>query len=370
LSPSKHGFEASLFHPDSGEEPVGGILLVGPSQLRFQTEGYSVDLPIATLQVEFEDGGKGIFFRDPARPEIRIFTLDSSILTRPGIKSRPEVASMLAGREMKRALRFTAYFVVGCALAVWLGSLAVTAMAGAIVARIPLSWEQKMGDEQIARLQKKGMLLDDSNDVAQLTSLAQPLIQALPKDRRDLKFFVSKNPEPNAFALPGGFVVVNAGLLRQLDQPDEVLGVLAHELAHQTKRHAIRRSVAATGPLVVFGLFLHSGSGIGNLVAFGSGLMVFQEFSQVYETEADDTGWNYLVAANINPSAMIRAFHKLEAWEAKREPDASGPQALQSHPATQKRIARLEKKWDKLPRKSDFVTLPQVQWTLDGAVKT
>jgi hypothetical protein len=76
--------------------------------------------------------------------------------------------------------------------------------------------------------------------------------------------------------------------------------------------------------------------------------MVYQGFSQDYETEADDTGWNYLVAANIDPRGMIRAFQKLEAYrKSKVGLRPSRRKALQGHPATEKRIARLENKWTK-----------------------
>ncbi len=364
MNPTNQGFEASLFQPENGDEPIGGQLLVGRSQLQFQSSARSLEIPFLHLDIEFEQGGPGMFFSDATRPDVRLYAVNPAILRRPGIKSLPQVASHLARRELTRALRVTLYFAAGCVLAVWLGSLAMRAMASAIVARVPMSWEQKMGGETIAALQKKGLLLDASNDVAQLGALAAPLIQALPADRRDLRFYISKDPQPNAFALPGGFVVVNAGLLQLLDQPDEVLGVLAHELAHQIKRHAIRRGIAATGPLVIFGLFLHSDSGAGNLLTFGSGLMVFQEFSQSYETEADDTGWKYLVAANIDPAGMIHALQKLQASAATGGKAAFGPEALQSHPATEKRIERLQKKWDKLPRKTDFLELPPMKWTV------
>jgi len=368
LNPTSHGFEASLFHPDFGSEPVGGKVSIGPKHLQFQSETVSLDIPVANLEVEFENADKGIWFSDTMRPDIRVFTLAQSILRHPTIRSHPQVASVLSRRDLNRALRLTLYFVAGCALAVWLGSLAMSAMASAIAARIPPEWEQKIGAMEIERLRQNGKLLDDSNDVAQLAVLAEPLIQALPAGRRDLKFYIANDSKPNAFALPGGHVVVNAGLLRMTDQPEELLGVLAHELAHQTKRHLLRRTIAAAGPLVIFGLFLHSESRMGNFVTLGSGLMVFQGFSQDYETEADDTGWNYLVAANIDPRGMIRALRKLEALEEKRPLHGFGPQSLQSHPATAKRIARLENKWNKLARKSDFLNLAPVQWTLKNDV--
>ncbi|HEV7928191.1 MAG TPA: M48 family metallopeptidase [Verrucomicrobiae bacterium] len=368
MNPTSHAFEASLFHPDFGSEPVGGKVSVGPTQLRFQSETVSIDIPVANLEVEFENAGKGIWFYDTTRPDVRIFTLHQSILRHTTIRSHPQVASVLGRRDLNRALRLTLYFVGGCVLAVWLGSLAMSAMASAIAARIPPEWEQKIGAHEIDRLRQNGKLLDDSNDVTQLAALAEPLIQVLPPGRRDWKFYIADDFKANAFALPGGYVVVNAGLLRMTDQPEEILGVLAHELAHQTKRHLLRRTIAAAGPFVIFGLFLHSESRLGNFVTLGSGLMVFQGFSQQYETEADDTGWSYLVAANIDPRGMIRALQKLEALEEKRPLHGSGPQSLQSHPATAKRIARLENKWNKLARKTDFLTLAPVQWKLKNDV--
>jgi predicted Zn-dependent protease len=337
-------------------------------QFQFQSEAVTIDIPLATLAVEFENGGQGIFFYDTTRPDVRIYTCDQSILRHPAIRSHPQVASVLGRSELTRALRLTLYFAAGCVLVVWLGSLAMSAMARVITARIPMEWEQKTGAREMEKLRQSGTLLDDSNAVAQLTALAAPLIQVLPAGRRDLKFYIADNPEPNAFALPGGHVVVNAGLLQLADQPEELLGVLAHELAHQIKRHALRRKIAAAGPLVIFGLFLHSDNGMGKILTLGSGLIVYQGFSQDYETEADDTGWNYLVAANIDPRGMIRAFQKLEAWEGKLRLRALAPQALRSHPATEKRIARLEDKWNKLARKSDFLNLAPVPWTLQKTV--
>jgi predicted Zn-dependent protease len=368
LNRTPHGFEASLFNPDLGSQPVEGRLLIAGMQMQFQSETVSVNIPLAALEVEFDDESKGMFFSDVNSPDVKIFAWDQSILRLPGIRSKPQVASVLGRRELTRALRLTLYFAAGCVLVMWLGSLAMGVMAHAIAARIPIEWEQKIGAHEMEKLRKSGKLLDDSNAVAQLTALAAPLIQVLPAGRRDLTFYVADNPLPNAFALPGGHVVVNAGLLKMFDRPEELLGVLAHELGHQMKRHAIRQNIAAAGPLVVFGLFLHSDSGAGRIMTLSSGLMVYQGFSQDYETEADDTGWSYMVAANIDPRGMIEALRKCEASGGKPGLGAFTPRAFQSHPATGKRIARLENKWNKLARKSGFLDLPAMEWNLKNSV--
>jgi predicted Zn-dependent protease len=188
--------------------------------------------------------------------------------------------------------------------------------------------------------------------VARLAALAQPLIDVLPPDQRNLKFYILKDSSMNAFALPGGYVVVNTGLLEQVDRPEELLGVLAHEIAHVTQKHHFRKILSTAGPLVVCGIFFHSKTGVGNLLALGSGVLVVQGFSQEYETEADEVGWKYLVAARIDPRGMISTFKKLQAEE--RGMGHFLPQAFNSHPALEKRIARLEKRFKKLPRGADL----------------
>jgi predicted Zn-dependent protease len=103
---------------------------------------------------------------------------------------------------------------------------------------------------------------------------------------------------------------------------------------------------------------------MGNLLGAGSAIMVMQGFSQEYESEADDKGWQYLVAAHIDPRGMISMFQKLKTWEAAETGNAPDlvPQAFQSHPALEKRIGRLESKGKRLKRNSEFLTLDMQAW--------
>jgi len=318
------------------------------------------------VEVEFEEGSDRIYFNDPSRPDLKIFTSDQSVLKHPAIRNsgkvREQVSIVLGKREVLRALRLTVYFIVGCVVATWLCSVTVSFMVRTIAAGVPMEWEDKFGREEIDKLQKNGELLDDTNQIAQLTELAQPLIKALPESRRNLKFYIRNDDDPNAFALPGGYVVVHTGLLQITDTPEQLLGVLAHEIAHETQRHLIRKRIAAAGSLAVFGVFIQGKHATGSVAGMGSGILVFEGFSQRYETEADEVGWKYLVAANIDPRGMIEVFKKLKAEE-----DAMGfshlmPESLASHPPLSKRIARLEKKWDKLDRQTGFLELPPVKW--------
>ena len=368
LNEINQGYEAKLFHLDFGNEVVNGRIFLDRWKLRFQSDSVSEEIPMEAIEVHFEEGTDRICFNDPSRPDLKIFTSDERVLKHPSLRqaeqARTEITSVLGKRELSRALRLIAYFVVGCIVLTWVASISVSFMVRAIAARVPMEWEKKFGEEQIAELREEGRLIDDTNLIAQLTEVAQPLIKVLPANRRDLKFYILNDDDPNAFALPGEHVVVHSGLLRMVDTQEELLGVLAHELAHETQRHIIRKRIAAEGSLAVFGVFVRGRQATGGLLGMGSGFLVNQGFSQRYEAEADAVGWSYLVAANIDPRGMISMFKKLEGDE-----DGTGlshfiPQSLSDHPAMSKRIATLEKKWQKLDRKSGFLELPPVKWEL------
>ncbi|MGB7746684.1 MAG: M48 family metalloprotease [Verrucomicrobiia bacterium] len=153
--------------------------------------------------------------------------------------------------------------------------------------------------------------------------------------------------------------MVTSGLLKLADNT-ELAGVIAHESAHLALRHHTRRILSSAGPVLIFGIFLHSRDQLFNWLSAGSGLMMQQGFSQEYEFEAAAAGRKYLAAANIDPRGMIGLFRKFKAQEDKEKTTDALPQAFQSHPALDRRIARLKAEWKKLPRKSGFVELEAV----------
>lgn len=356
------GYKAYLFHPSLGNEVVEGRILVDRWGLRFQSGSVSDSIPSDRLAVEWEDSEGRVYFKDSTRPDLCIYTLDKSVSLRADLPQlaelRGEIAQITGRKNFSRSLRITLYALAVCVLAAWGVSLATSMMVRSLAAKVPPEWEEQFGRECIDHIGAKTSLVEHSNQVAQLTALAAPLLQVIPTGKTEVKFYIVDNPEPNAFAMPGGYVVVNSGLLKLTDKPEELLGVLAHELAHVTQRHLVRKMISASGPILIFGFFLHSRDRLLNTLSLGSGLMVFEGFSKEFETEADDVGWQYLVSANIDPRGMIRVFQKLKAWEAShRGYGMALPQAFNSHPLLEKRIARLESKWKRLPRQSGFLVL-------------
>ena len=86
-------------------------------------------------------------------------------------------------------------------------------------------------------------------------------------------------------------------MLELADRPEEVAGVVAHELAHVTQKHGFRKIISDAGPYLIMKIFFGGASGTAGVLGGSSQLLVRQSFSQEYELEADEVGWQYLVAA-------------------------------------------------------------------------
>jgi predicted Zn-dependent protease len=138
-----------------------------------------------------------------------------------------------------------------------------------------------------------------------------------------------------------------------------VAGVLAHELAHVTRRHSLRNIIKSAGLIITLQALIGDMSGLFGIAAEGSRYLLQQKFSRDFEREADDTGWDYLVAANIDPRGMTRSFEKIRDMIAASDMAVmEGTLALaNTHPTSQERIDRLTKKWEATANKENFVDL-------------
>lgn len=148
------------------------------------------------------------------------------------------------------------------------------------------------------------------------------------------RWFVADRPDINAFAAPGGVVVVYSGLIRSAGSAEEIAGVLAHEVAHAELRHSLRGMIKSLGLRALVSLLV--GDASGSVFADAATRLTELRFSREAELEADDEALRRLVAARINPNGMLRFYGKL-ASEQRLSPSA----ILSTHPATGDRIERL-----------------------------
>ena len=361
LSSTAPGFRAGLLHPDFGNEVVAGSIFIHRHGFRFESPRRSEEIPVDRITVEVQEAAGRICFYDCARPGLCIHTQDQRVFTVPGFPQLQAVRDQLGQergrREVVRSLRLTAYFVIGFLVIGWIFSRTTGAMVRSLAAQAPPGWEKEFGAAALEHLAEKSDLDRYTNQVAELTALAAPLLQNLALGSNSVRFHLVTDEEPNAFALPGGDVLVNTGLLELTDRPEELLGVLAHELAHVAKRHYAQKLVSSSGSFAVFGIFLGGRTDLARVFTSGSGLLLQQGFSREYETEADDAGWDYLVAARIDPRGMITFFQKIQQYEQKMAQAPRLPQSFQSHPALAQRIARLEARWRKRKSTAEFIPL-------------
>ena len=146
------------------------------------------------------------------------------------------------------------------------------------------------------------------------------------------EFYVAEDKSVNAFAMPGGYVVVHTGLLALAATPEEVAGVLAHEVRHVEGRHSLRALVKNAGISVTLTLIFGDIRGLAGM----ANQLLDLKFSRDNEAEADHEGLKSLVTAGIRPQGMRDFFRKMAAQ------DSAAPAWLSSHPASNERYASLD----------------------------
>src|SRR5215475_707678 len=159
----------------------------------------------------------------------------------------------------------------------------------------------------------------------------------------------------NAFALPGGFLYVNRGLLEAAENEAEVAGVIAHEIAHVAARHGVEQ--ASKGELINYlsiPLIFMGGVG-GYAIRQGLGLAVpltFLKFSRGAEKEADRLGAQYMWASGYDPNALVTFFEKLEAKDKKKPGTLS--KLFSTHPMTGDRITEVRELVARFPDRGEY----------------
>lgn len=205
------------------------------------------------------------------------------------------------------------------------------ALASLLTPVVPLSFDQKLGQIADATLGAR----DCSDPAAKkyVEELAQPLLDAARPLPFEMSFRVVDDPAVNAFALPGGFVVVNSGLLEAAESGEEIAGVLGHEIQHALLRHGTRRILREMGGSIALSI-LFGGSDLQSYAQVGSRLTGL-EYDRAEESEADREGVALLVRASIDPAGLAHFFERL------RKESLNPPELLSTHPDPGNRAAEI-----------------------------
>lgn len=190
------------------------------------------------------------------------------------------------------------------------------ATGGVDVSVMGRSTEVSIGDEMHKELMDEGAAYDDPELQAYVDRIGQRLVAASDTPDDTFTFTVVDSPDLNAFATPGGYIYVNRGLLAYLDNEAELAGVLAHEIAHVTARHAARQQTGRVTNQAV-GILAYILTGSGDLADASTmyGQELISGYGREHELEADGLGAEYMHRAGYDAQELLSVISVLKDQE-------------------------------------------------------
>jgi predicted Zn-dependent protease len=211
-----------------------------------------------------------------------------------------------------RSLRFI--FPVAVITAV-LASCAGNPTGGANFVLMSENAEIEKGLELHLEMLEQNQIYEDPEMQAYVEKIGQKMAAVSHRPELDYVFTIIDSPDINAFALPGGFVYVNRGLLTYLNSEAQLAAVLGHEIGHITARHAVRQQTAArSASAASIALIFVTGVDLRETTSLISGALI-SGYGRDMELEADSLGAEYLYNAGYSPLAMVEVIEVLKNHE-------------------------------------------------------
>ncbi|WP_312512904.1 M48 family metalloprotease [Massilia sp.] len=225
--------------------------------------------------------------------------------------------------------------------------------------------ERKLGEEIMRDIRRDRDYLDDEPIAEYLNNFGNGLVSAAPGARgetnADFTFFAVRDPQLNAFALPGGFIGSHSGLIIAAQSESELASVIAHEIGHVSQRHIARMLgqqrqdvLLPLASLILAALAAKGGSdaAMGVLMG-GQGLAIHRQlsFSRDAEREADRVGFQIMEAGGYDTTGIVAFFRRLQTASKLYGELPAGLSNLSSHPLTQERITDMQARIREMPKK-------------------
>jgi predicted Zn-dependent protease len=209
--------------------------------------------------------------------------------------------------------------------------------------------EKKLGERVLHEMEKKVEFVRDLTLHAFLDKIGQSLVAQVGPTPFEFKFYLINTLEPNAFALPGGYIFITTGLIVMAENEQEVAGVLSHEIAHVTRRHIAQliekgKRLNIASMVAILAAMLAGKGGVGSqaaaTMATATAGALELKYTREIEIDADQNGLHYLIKAGYDPNGMITIFNRIYKASLVLAPNI--PPYLSTHPAVENRISLLE----------------------------
>lgn len=335
-------YKASIVIEDkTNTSRKSGLIHVQGNLLTFSCDSYTVSFPLEHTKIWL--GGtanRTVFIKHPDHPSITLHTVDKSFFKEGYHESFSDDHSINDAAHFYRRHRrgfiagiFLASFVI-CSSFYFL-VLDRSFVVSIIVNSIPYQLEQSLG-AMIFDGYTTDSLLDEGDAAYDDLELLMKPVMMVAKRRIPFEVTVkiSNDETINAFAMPGGFVVLHKGLIKKATSANEVLAVLAHELAHVEKRHSLQQMVGDLGTAVILSSLFGDFQGISGFITTQGSDLISVSYSRDYEMESDLIAIDYLVEAKINPEGVISFFERIS----NKNDMLEIPEFMSTHPLTEERI--------------------------------
>lgn len=341
----KSEFEGGVFSEQISSGRASATVTVDPSGVMAITSaGQKFFLRYEDMQLDLGGAsGRMVFCRTHDR-KLTIFCEDkqfaSAIELESGSALHGQLTDVLQRRKAEnRSMRMSAMlFLLICGLLLIGSYYGLMAMARHAVKLVPVSVDEKIGKMAIDQIDLEGPQVNDPVVVNACQKIVDRLAPHSELQGLKYELKVVDSSTVNAFCLPGGKMVIYTGLLRKAQNPEQVAGVLSHEMAHAIKRHGLQRIAQSLGVVVAIEVMIGD---VGGLVALGVELgktAALTSYGRDQEIEADVTGVRMLHAAGIDPLELA-GFFELMKQDGLDVPDAIA--WLASHPQHDIRIATI-----------------------------
>ena len=229
--------------------------------------------------------------------------------------------------------------------------LSFALIIGATACGISTQQEVQMGQQEAAQINQQLPLVTDPEANRYINLLGDQIATRTSRGDLDWRFYIVDSREVNAFAVPGGFIYVNRGLIERTDNMTELAGVLGHEIGHVVRRHTVKQMEKAQGANIGVTLACVLTNICNSQVAQAginiAGTAVFAKFSRQDETEADAEAVTNTVRAGISPRGIVTMFEKLIAERKQGRSAVAGWFA--THPGEEDRIVTAQALINQIP---------------------
>ena len=241
----------------------------------------------------------------------------------------------LAQPTLRRNIALIILALCALGLLLWQGMPHLSAPLAHLV---PAQWAQNIGETYRSRIISGAPVCNDASGTAALAVMTRRLTNSL-SPPLNVDVIVADKAQVNAFALPGGHIVIMRGLLEKAGSSDEVAAILAHEIGHVSHRHPLQMGIHVAGIGMMVDLFTGEGSSLMEMAGEGGGLLLLLNYSRDMEREADAYGRKLMGTAGLSTGAMARFFARLKPEGKKGGNGAeNGGGYFSSHPPLEERI--------------------------------